>query len=387
MHGLRILDLTRVLAGPWATQHLADQGADVIKVEPPGGDETRRFGPLVDGEATYFLCANRNKRSIVLDLKSAAGRRVLDRLVDWCDVLVENYRPGVADRLGFGWDVVRERRPDLVYVAIHAFGDQHPTWSTRPGYDLLLQHMGGATSMTGFPGSPPTKHPVSNADLVTGLYAVQAVLQGILHRERTGEGQKIVVNMMQAQAAHLAYQATRQRVTGHHDTQRGNSHAGIVPYDVVRCADGWLVIACANDPTWQRLRHALDLPDRPEWRTNTERVAHREQVMAALEEALVHRTVDAADAMLAAARVPAGPVLTPDQTLAHPAVRNATVEHHHFGPVSLPGPVLETATTVQHHRAPPALGADWLSVLETLGLSDQADALEAAGASGRLDSP
>ncbi|MFT7519754.1 MAG: CoA:oxalate CoA-transferase, partial [Kiritimatiellia bacterium] len=143
MKGLRILDLTRVLAGPWAVQHLADQGADVIKVESVTGDETRAFGPVIDGASTYFLCANRNKRSIVLDLKSEAGTEVLQGLLGWADVLVENFRPGVADRLGFGWDDIRQQHPRLVYVAIHAFGDQDPTWRKRAGYDLLLQHMGG----------------------------------------------------------------------------------------------------------------------------------------------------------------------------------------------------------------------------------------------------
>jgi crotonobetainyl-CoA:carnitine CoA-transferase CaiB-like acyl-CoA transferase len=384
MDGVRVLDLTRVLAGPWAVQHLSDQGAEVIKVEPPEGDETRRFGPLHDGESTYFLAANRDKRSIVLDLKAAAARPVLDALLDWADVVVENFRPGVAERLGLGWERLAARWPRLVYVAIHAFGDATPGWSERPGYDLLLQHMGGITALTGWPGDPPTKSATSIADLVSGLYATQAVLLGLLHRERTGAGQKIVVNMLQAQASALVYHASRCAVTGAIDVQRGNSHAGIVPYDVYRCEDGWLVVACANDALWARLRAALDLPDDPRWRTNVARVTHRAEVDAAVQRALAGRTVADADAALAAAGVPAGPVLRPDEVLAHPAVRTAPVDHPTFGRIHLPGPVLATATTRTHHAAPPALGADTDAVLRDLGLLDRRDALAAAGAFGPI---
>ena len=372
MKALRILDLTRVLAGPWAVQHLADQGAQVIKVESPSGDETRGFGPIVDGRSTYFLAANRNKRSIALDLKTAAGREVLDRLIQWADVLVQNFRPGVAERLGFGWDEVRARRPDLVYVAIHAFGDEDPEWSSRPGYDLLLQHMGGAPAMTGFPGDPPLKHPASNADALTGLFTTQAILQGVLHREWTGEGQKIVVNMMQVQAACLVYHASRYAVTGEVGRQRGNSHAGIVPYDVVRCADGWLVVACANDATWQRLRACLDLPDRPEWRVNTDRVQDRETLMGHLGAALSRLTVAQAETLLRDARVPAGPVQTPDEALMHPAVERISVDHDHFGTIELPGPAFRTVTTREHHDAPPALAAHRDPVLDELGFDADA---------------
>jgi crotonobetainyl-CoA:carnitine CoA-transferase CaiB-like acyl-CoA transferase len=382
MSPIRILDLTRVLAGPWATQHLSDQGFEVVKVEPPGGDETRRFGPVVDGDSSYFLAANRDKRSIVLDLKTEAGRRVLDALLAHADVVVENFRPGVGARLGLDPEALHARHPRLVSVGIHAFGTGTPGWSERPGYDLLLQHMGGATVMTGFPGQPPTKHPVSNADLVTALYAVQAILQGLLHRERTGEGQHIVVNMLQAQAAHLAYQASRLAVTGTRDTPRGNSHAGIVPYDVLSCADGWLVVACANDPTWQRLRVALDLPDRPAWRTNAGRVEHREAVMEAVQSVLSGLTVSEADQRLAAARVPAGPVLAPEETLAHPAVRTMALDHPTFGTVRLPGPVLQTATTRSSHGPPPGLGAHRDEILHEVGLGAEVERLAAEGAFG-----
>lgn len=382
MKGIRILDLTRVLAGPWATQHLADQGAEVIKVEPPGGDETRQFGPLVGGESTYVLSANRNKRAIVLDLKREAGREVLDTLLDWCDVAVENFRPGVAERLGLDWDRLHARWPRLVYVAIHAFGDEVPGWSERPGYDLLLQHMGGATSLTGWPDSPPTKHPASIADLITGLYASQAILHGLLQREWTGEGQKIVVNMMQAQATCLTYHASRWAVSGELDHQRGNAHAGIVPYDVFPCRGGWVVIACANDSTWARLRDLLDLPDHPEWRSNAGRVADRDEITRRITQALSAWSPDEADAHLAEARVPAGPVLSPDQALSHPAVELIEVDHPRFGLLRLPGPAFRTRTTRTEHRAPPDAGADLASVLTDLGLGADRERLAREGAFG-----
>jgi CoA:oxalate CoA-transferase len=387
MDGVRILDLTRVLAGPWATQQLSDQGATVIKVEPPEGDETRRFGPIVDGESTYFLCANRDKRSIVLDLKAPGGRAVLDALLGWADVTFENFRPGVGDRLGLGWGRVSARWPRLVYVAIHAFGDEAPAWRERPGYDLLIQHLGGITALTGRPGDPPTKSATSIADLVTGLYAVQAALLGLLDRERTGRGQKVVVNMLQAQASCLVYHATRCAVTGEIDVQRGNSHAGIVPYDVYRCADGWFVVACANDATWARLRDALDLPDVPAWRASAGRLADRAAVDAAVQARLAGQPGAALDALLAQARVPAGPVLTPDQTLAHPAVEKVIIPHPFLGPLAVPGPAIRTRTTRDRHEAPPALGGDTDSVLAEIGLLDDKAALAAAGAFGPTTAP
>lgn len=367
MNGIRILDLSRVLAGPWATMHLADQGAEVIKVEPPGGDDTRAFGPHVAGVSTYYLAANRNKRSIELDLRAEADRRVLRRLAARCDAVIQNWRPGVAERLGCGWEQLRALKPDLVYVCVHAFGDaaEGPAaaWRDRPGYDLVLQAAGGAMAITGHPGAPPTKCGTSIADLTAGLFAVQAVLVGLLHRERTGEGQRIVVNMMQTQAHALAYHATRHAVTGQEDVQRGNSHAGLAPYDVYRCADGWLAVAAGNDAIFDRLCRALDVDREPEWATNAGRVADRARLDARVGAALAPRTVANADALLAAVGVPAGPVLRPSEALAHPAVESVSVHHPELGPLSMLAPALRTLTTREHHLPPPALDADRAAVL------------------------
>lgn len=372
MNGLRILDLSRVLAGPFATQQLADLGADVIKVESPEGDDTRGYGPIVSDVSTYFLAANRNKRSIVLDLRCDAGREVLARLVASADALVENFRPGVAERLGFGWEQLRASRTDLVYVAIHGFGDRAPADVTkRPGYDLVLQALGGAVSFTGHPGGPPTKHGCSSADLVAGMLAANAVLVGLLHRERTGEGQKLVVNMLQAQAQLLSYHATRFTVAGEVETPRGNAHRGLVPYDVYACADGWLAVGCGSDRIWQRLRDALSLPDEPAWRHNVGRVADRDRVDALVRDRLSAMTRADADDLLARHDVPAGPVLTVDQTLAHAAVELIAFEHPQLGVVRVPAPAFHALGERREHRAPPALGAQRDEICAEVGLSTE----------------
>jgi succinate--hydroxymethylglutarate CoA-transferase len=224
---------------------------------------------------------------------------------------------------------------------------------------------------------------VSVADLMSGMFAVQAILQGVLHREWTGEGQKIVVNMMQVQASCLAYHSTRYAVSGDLGQQRGNSHFGIVPYDVFRCSDGWFTVACANDSTWLRLEKALGLTHNPEWLTNAQRVADRQACAGTVQHALNALTVEAASEVFGRAGVPGGPVLTADQTLAHPTVQTVCIEHDVFGSVDLPGPAIQTRTTRTHHGAPPGLGHDRDSVLTDVGMLDRVDQLKARGAFGQ----
>lgn len=385
MNGIRILDFTRVLAGPWATQMLADQGADVVKIEPPGGDETRAFAPIVDGVSTYFLSANRNKRSIVLDLHTPAGVAIALELAARADVVLENFRPGVMDRLGLGWARLSASNPRLIYVAIHAFGEEGPSdWVGRPGYDLVLQAMGGAVSFTGFPGTPPIRAGAPSADLLAGLQAVQAVLLGLLHRTTAGTGQKIVVNMLQVQLGALVYHATRHAVTGESEIQRGNAHRGLVPYDVYRCADGWLALACGNDAIWSRLVAALSFDARPEWSTNAGRVAERAAVDAAVSGALSTRTAAESDALFAEAGVPAGRVLDVAAVRAHPATHDVIVAHPTLGALPLPGPPIQTETTRVAHRSPPELGADRDGILAELGWGSQE--IERAASAGAFGS-
>ncbi len=384
MHGVRVLDFTRVLAGPWASQHLADQGADVVKVEPPQGDETRAFAPHVNGRSTYFASCNRNKRSVVLDLRTAAGREVAGRLAEKADVLLHNWRPGIDRELGLDAATTRARNPRLVHVSLSAFGaDGDEAWTSRAGYDLVLQAMGGAMSFTGEPGAAPMRAGTPVADLAAGLVVTNAVLQGLLHRATTGEGQALGVSMMQVQAASLVYHYSRYTVTGEAETQRGNAHRGLVPYDVYPCADGHLALACGNDGLWQRLRAALALPDEPTWRTNPGRVAARAAVDDAVRRALSALPAAEADARLTAAGVPCGRVLGVGDVAGHPAVREVTFDDPQLGRVRVPGPLVTTATTVTAHRPPPALGEHRDEVLRAAGYGDDAiEALAAAGAFG-----
>ncbi len=385
MNGTRIVDFSRVLAGPWASQHLADQGADVIKVEPPGGDETRAFAPHVDGVSTYFVACNRNKRSIVLDLRTEAGRGVARRLVARADVFVHNWRPGVAENVGLAWDELSADHPRLVGVHLCAFGSTgDPRWTGRAGYDLVLQAMGGAMSFTGEADGLPVRSGTPIADLVAGLLVCNAILHGLLERERHGRGQRIEVNMMQAQAACLSYLATRFTLAGEVETRRGNAHRGLVPYDVWACRDGRIAVACGNDRIWSRLRDALGLSDVPAWRTNPGRVEQRAEVDAAIAAALAPLTVAEADSRLTAADVPAGPVLGIPEVVGHPAVDMLDVPHPTLGNLTIVGPILKTATTVEEHRPPPALGADRDAILRDAGYdAREIGRLAEAGAFGR----
>jgi len=375
--------MTRVLAGPWATQMMADQGAEVIKVESPSGDETRRFEPRVGEDATYFQSLNRNKRSIALNLKTASGRSVLQRLVASSDVVVENFRPGVAARLGLDWPELHRASPRLVYVAIHAFGDGESSASNRAGYDLVLQAMGGAASFTGFPGNPPVRSGLPVADLLSGLYATQAALLGLLEVERSGRGQKIVVNMLQAQAAALTYQASRYVLTGEEEVQRGSAHRGLVPYNMYPCRGGHIAIACGNDGMWQRIREAVGLEDCANWRTNAGRVSDREALEAALCSAVENVPVKDLDLRLCAAGVAAGPVLSIGEVLRHDAVSHVALRHPRLGVFEMPAPVLNTATTRPEHQCAPELGEHKDTLLRELGYCEDSLAeLERQGAFG-----
>lgn len=384
MQGVRVLDLTRVLAGPWASQQLADQGATVVKVEPPGGDETRQFGPFVKGHSTYYFAANRNKQAICLDLKTDAGKTVLRRLLSQTDVVMENYRTGVAGRLGISWDHLAANYPRLIGVSIKAFGSEgEPDWSHRPGYDLVLQALGGAVSFTGFPGAPPAKCGLSIADTLTGMLTVQAVLLALFERERSGTGQRIEINMMQAQAAALSYHATRFTMTGEQEERRGNAHRGLVPYDIYSCQDGLFAFACGNDRIWRRVVDTFKLPDRPEWQTNAGRLQSREEIDALLQAQLAGLTLAEADRQCANADIPGGPVQTIAKALAHPAVSMTKVDHHTLGEVRMPGPFFQSLQTRKTHVAPPELDEHRSEILGNCGFdASEILELEIAGAFG-----
>lgn len=362
MRPYRVLDFTRVLAGPWATQVLGDQGFDVWKVESLEGDETRSFLPMraLPGAAAemsvYFACTNRNKRSIALDLKHPEGAALARRLAAEVDVVVENFRPGVLDRLGLGYDTLSADHPGLVYVTISAFGPDSGPYASRAGYDLVLQSVGGIATLT---GDPPAKAGPSIADLASAQVAVQGVLFALLDRARTGLGRRIDVSMLDVQHHLLAYYASASLNAGKAPPKPSNAHPSIAPYNLYRCADGWLAIACANDSLYERLRVALALPDDPSLATIHQRVARREALDASIEARLGTGTVADWETRLAAAGVPCGPALSVADSLAHPAAGRVEV-----GPWTFPRPPLPALQL----RPPPALGEHTLELLGEIGL-------------------
>lgn len=373
MKNVRILDLSRVLAGPWAVQQLADQGARVIKVEPPGGDDTRRFGPFVSGHSTYFYACNRNKRSIEVNLKTDMGKDILAHLLRWADVVVENFRPQAMDSLGIDTESIISEHPKLVWVSIRGFGEEDESHKHRPGYDLLLQCEGGAAAITGAPDAPPYKHGNSTADLTTGFNVVQAILLGLLHQAKTGEGQRIIVNMLQTQVSCLTYHSTRWSLAGEAAEKRGNSHAGLVPYDLFPCIDGWLCIAVGTDSMWRRLCDALTLDAPSAWDTNRGRLAHRVEIDKAIQHCTSQWNKDALSQHLRTFDIPAGPVLSPEQALHHSAAHRIEVSHPDLGVIPMVGPIVTTKTTRTQHECPPNLDGDRTDILREIGYATSSE--------------
>ncbi len=312
LDGIRVVDLTRVMTGPFCTMMLGDMGADVIKIELPGtGDDTRAWGPpFIDGEAAYFLSVNRNKRSITLDLKSELGKAALWRLIDSADVLVENFSPGTMGRLGFGYDAVHARNPKLVFASISGFGQSGPS-AGRTAYDLIVQGMSGMMSITGEKGGRPTKTGPPVADIGAGMFAAFAVASALYGREQSGEGTYIDVSMLGGQVALLTYHATSYFATGNIPTAQGNAHAIIVPYDTFATNDGFVNIAVGNDRLWQKFCEALGMPEaaaNPDFATNADRNANKPAVYAAIEAALGRHSTAEVVELLDAAGVPSGPI-------------------------------------------------------------------------------
>jgi crotonobetainyl-CoA:carnitine CoA-transferase CaiB-like acyl-CoA transferase len=385
---VRVLDLSRVLAGPWASQVLADLGAEVIKVERPGaGDETRSWGPpwLRDaqgretGESAYFASANRGKRSITLDLARPEGQAIVHRLLERSDVLLENFKAGALARHGLGWEQVSARHPRVVYCSITGFGQTGPD-RDRAGYDFLVQGMGGLMSVTGEPDGPPTKVGVAIADLLTGMYATTAVLAALAWRERSGRGQHVDLALLDVQVATLANQAEGYLASGEVPRRLGNAHPSIVPYQAFAASDGHLVLAVGNDGQFARLCAVAGRPElaRDErFATNAARVRHREALVALLAPLLAARTVGDWTAALGAAGVPCGPILDVAQVFESPQVRHRGLRveapHPVCGAVPMvASPIRLSATPVAHDVAPPALGQHTREVLRELaGLGDE----------------
>jgi len=322
--GLLVIDLTRVLAGPYCTMMLAELGARVIKVEhPDGGDDARQFGPWVDGRSAYFLSLNRGKESVALDLKSDADRPVFLEMVRRGDVLVENYRSGTLDRLGLGYEQLRALNPRLIYAAVSGFGQTGP-WSRRPAYDMIVQALGGLMSITGHPGGPPTKAGTSIGDITGGLFTLVGIAAALHAREKTGTGMLVDVSMLDGQLAILESAVMRYAATGRAPGPIGNRHASIAPFEVYATADRPVIIAAGNDALFERLCRALGRPELaadPRFVCNDDRVAHVEELQRVLEEVL--RAEPAAHwlALLEAAGVPCSPIHSVADAMEHPQVQ------------------------------------------------------------------
>jgi crotonobetainyl-CoA:carnitine CoA-transferase CaiB-like acyl-CoA transferase len=364
LDGVLVVDLTRALAGPHAAMMLGDLGARVIKVEAPEGDETRGWGPpFVTGSdgheySTYFLCCNRNKESIALDLKSDGGRDVLTRLVERADVLIENFRPGVLDRLGFSVDRLHELNPGLVILSITGFGHDGPE-GQRPGYDQIAQGEGGLMSVTGPSPDEPTRSGLPVGDIMAGMYGAYGVVAALHERNQTGKGQVVRTSLLAAIVGAHAYYGTRYTVAGEVPRQTGNFHASICPYGLYRTADGFVQIGVANDTLWQRFASAFGL-GRPQWALNRDRVTDSGAVNAAVDAAFGQRTSAEILGLLDELGIPAGKVRDLEEVYTWEQTRSQglliEVDHAALGPVTLPGPPLRFDVGGRtEHRPPPTL--------------------------------
>src|SRR5256885_7922294 len=309
LKGIRVLDLTRVLAGPYCAMLLGDMGAEVIKVEEPGkGDDTRGWPPFAGGESTYFMSVNRNKKSVTLNLKAPEGRDLLTRLAKKSDVLLENFRTGTMDKLGLGYATLSKLNPRLVYCAMSGFGESGPE-SHRGGYDLIVQAESGVMDLTGFADGPPVKVGNSIADLVAGMSGAHGVTLALVARQRTKRGQKVEIAMLDVMAALLTYQAGMYLNAGRRPARRGNEHPSIVPYEVFKASDAYVVIGAANDSLWERCCAALERPDlakEPRYATVASRVEHRATLVPLLNQILGGRSAEEWLKRLEAVGVPAG---------------------------------------------------------------------------------
>jgi crotonobetainyl-CoA:carnitine CoA-transferase CaiB-like acyl-CoA transferase len=370
--GVRVLDLSRVLAGPWATQILGDFGADVIKIEKPGkGDDTRAWGPpFVPGEgeqhgdAAYYLCANRNKKSLTIDFAKPEGAELVRKLAPHCHVLVENFKTGGLKKYGLDYESIAKINPSLVYCSITGFGQSGP-YATRPGYDYMIQATGGLMSLTGEPDGEPMKSAVAVADLFTGMYAATAVLAALRHAERTGEGQHIDAALLDCQVAMLANLGASYLLSGEKPKRLGNQHASIAPYQVLKTADGHIVLTIGNDGQFRDFCTAagVTLADDPRFVSNEARVLHRAALTEALSHIMPARTTADWVSVLEQAEVPCGPINTLGEVYADPQViaRAAVESVRRSDGRTLrlaANPVRMNVTPPQTRAAPPLLGED-----------------------------
>jgi crotonobetainyl-CoA:carnitine CoA-transferase CaiB-like acyl-CoA transferase len=375
LEGIRVLDLSRALAGPYCTMMLGDMGAEIIKLEIPGtGDEARHYGPpFQEGESSYFLSVNRNKLSITLNLKDPRGKEIFRELAKKSDVLVENFRPGTMEELGLGYDSLKGLNPKLIYCAITGFGPKGPD-SQRPGYDLIAQGMGGIMSVTGPVGGPPYRVGIAQADITAGMFAAYGIMVALFHRERSGQGQKVETSLFQSQIAQLTFQAGRFFATGESPRPQGNQHPLIAPYESFKTKDGHINIAVGNNALWSTFCKVMGLESYekdPRFDTNPKRVQNRPALVDIIEERTVKFTTEELRKILDGAGIPNGPVwtvgeaLTAPQTIALGMVQE--LEHPRAGRIKVTGiPVNLSSTPGSLRQPPPLLGQHTEEVLSKL---------------------
>jgi len=375
LEGIRVLDLSRIIAGPYCSQILGDMGAEVIKVEQPGsGDDSRTWGPpFKNGESVYFFCINRNKKSITVDMKDPRGKAIIRELAKRSDVLLENFKPGTLEKLGLGWEVLRQENPRLIFCSVSGFGQTGP-YAERGGYDVIVQAVGGLMGITGDPDGPPVKVGVAMTDICTALYALGAILAALYARDRTGEGQRIDVSLLETQIAALINIASSYLNAGEIPGKWGTAHVNIVPYQAFKMQDGYMIIGAANDRLWVKLCEAIGLPEAgrdPKYATNAQRVEHREEIVRFLETRLATKTRNEWEAILGPTGIPCGPINRMDEVFADPQVQHLGMvlqaEHPRAGTMRMVrNPVSFSRTPVDFRQVPPMLGEHTEEVLRDL---------------------
>jgi crotonobetainyl-CoA:carnitine CoA-transferase CaiB-like acyl-CoA transferase len=391
LQGIAVLDFTRILAGPYCTMLLGDLGAEILKIEPPGGDDSRHWGPpFIDGESAYFLAVNRNKKSLVLDLKSDEGRSIVLDLASSADVLIENFRPGTMDRLGLSYESVAARAPGMIYCSISGYGQTGP-FRERPGYDAVMQGEGGWMGLTGEPGGMPMKVGASLADIFTGMMASEGILASLVRRARTGEGERVDVALFDSVMATLCYQAQGYLMTGKTPRRLGNRHSSLAPYETFRTSDGHVIVGVGNDGLWKKFCRAVGRPDldQPRFEANADRVAGYDDLARLLNPLFESKSTAEWTSLLEGAGIPVGQVRDVAQVFANPQIEarrmRVEVDHPTLGKLPLSGNPIKLGLTAERtFEPPPLLGEHTESVLrDRLGLDPAAlAALRARGVFG-----
>jgi crotonobetainyl-CoA:carnitine CoA-transferase CaiB-like acyl-CoA transferase len=375
LEGLKVVELARILAGPWAGQMLADLGADVIKVESPRGDDTRQWGPPFveregDVSASYFHSCNRNKRSIAVDFATPEGQESVRALVRDADVVIENFKVGGLKKYGLDYDSLASLNPGLVYCSITGFGQDGP-YAHRAGYDYIIQGMSGIMSVTGEPDGQPQKVGVAVADIFTGVYSVVAILAALRERDRTGRGQWIDMSLLDVATAVTANQAMNYLTTGTPPQRLGNAHPNLAPYQVFDCADGWIIIATGNDAQYQRLCRVLGLDwmaEHPDYLTNADRIAHREELTRLLTEATLKWGKAELLAACEAEGIPAGPINDLAEVFADPQIRHRGLQAEIGGVPTVRAPFRFSESELRLERPSPKLDEHGEEIRRKLGL-------------------